>query len=36
MSAMTLVVKTFQQNFLFRLYKQYIIDSILKVCFNND
>lgn len=28
MSAMTLVAKTFQQNFLFRLYKHYIIDSI--------
>lgn len=31
MSAMTLVAKTFQQSFLLRLYKYYIIDSILLV-----
>lgn len=31
MSAITLAVKTLRQNFLFRLYRYYIIDSILIV-----
>lgn len=31
MSAFTFVAKTFRQNFLLRLYKYYIIDSILIV-----
>lgn len=31
MSAMTLVAKTLQQNFIFKLHKYYIIDSLLIV-----
>ncbi len=31
MSALTFVAKTFRQNFLFRFYKHYIIDSIIIV-----
>ncbi|MGH7597695.1 MAG: hypothetical protein ACREOI_15200 [bacterium] len=31
MSALTFVAKTFRQNFLFRFYKYYIIDSIVIV-----
>lgn len=31
MSALTFVAKTLRQNFLFRLYKHYVIDSIILV-----